>query len=697
MGTLVTGGQGLAVVVATGSATEVGRLQALLDETTSPQTPIERQLRHTGDQLVVICGAVCGIVFLIGFLRGYGFLQMVRTSISLAASAVPEGLPAAATINFALGIRNMKKHHVLLRHLQAVETLGAVQTVCLDKTGTITENRMSVLKVFAGNRSFSVDRGRFFLEGTPIEPLRHRSFSRLADACVLCNEVKIDGCGDSSEFMLSGTPTECALVELAAASGIDVVKLRETHRLIQINHRSENRLFMSTLHQGPQARNIFSMKGSPPEVLGLCRWHYRGGRVVPLTEQDRLRIETENQRMAGDALRVLGVAHKPVDGTGGSTLEEDLIWLGLVGMADPIRKGVRELIDVYHRAGIETVMITGDQGGTAYAVARELNLSQGEPLEILDSSQLAAVDPKVLQALAQKVKVYSRVSPAHKLKIVQALQASGRVVAMTGDGINDGPALKAADIGIAMGRSGTDLARDVADVVLEDDRLETLIIAVRDGRTTYNNIRKSVHFFLSTNLTEIMVMFAAMAGGLGFPLNVMQLLWINIISDIFPGLALSMEAPEPDVLDQPPRDPHAPLLSRRDFATMARESAVISASSLGAYGYGILRYGMGNKAGSIAFQSLTMAQLFHALSCRSERHSVFDAVRPPANPYLTLALGGSIALQVLTMIVPGLRGFLGLSPLGATDLLVVGGSAVLPFVVNETLKGASRKNKRATA
>ena len=260
-----------------------------------------------------------------------------------------------------------------------------------------------------------------------------------------------------------------------------------------------------------------------------------------------------------------------------------------------------------------------------------------------------------MEALVQKVNVFSRVTPAHKLQIVQALQAAGKTVAMTGDGINDGPALKAADIAIAMGHSGTDVAREVADVVLEDDNLETLVIAVQNGRNTYRNIRKSVHFFLSTNLTEIMVMFTAMAAGIGFPLNVMQLLWINIISDIFPGLALSMGDPEPDVMKEPPRDPRAPLFNNSDYKKMALESGVISASSLGAYGLGIAMYGMGPRASSLAFQSLTFGQLLHAITCRSETHGIFSKEKPPANSYLNVAIGGSLALQVLTMVIPGLK------------------------------------------
>ena len=689
MGTLVTGGEGIAVVVATGRFTQIGQLQLLIEETTAPETPIERQLRRAGDQLFLLCAGICGVVFIIGFLRGHGFLQMMKMAISLAAAAVPEGLPAAATINFALGIQRMRKHHVIIRHLQAVETLGAVQTVCFDKTGTITWNRMEVLSLHAGMKRIRVSNGLFTMNGKRFEILKYEELRRLAVASALCNETKINGGNGNGDFEMSGSPTENALLLFAIQAGIDVRKLRTDYRLLNVTHRAENRLYMSALHKGPDARRFFSVKGSPPEVLAMCRWQLKDGEKIPLTDEDRLRIETENMRMAGERLRVLGFACTHVDGDSPFNHGEDLTWLGLVSMADPIREGVQELIHAFHGAGIDTVMITGDQSPTAYAVARELGLSKDKQLEILDSTQFEAVEPEVMTALARKVHVYSRVSPAHKLRIVQALQEAGKVVAMTGDGINDCVALKAADIGIAMGRSGTDVAREVADVVLEDDAFETLVVALRDGRTTYSNIRKSVHFFLSTNLSEIMVMFSAMALGIGFPHNVMQLLWINIISDIFPGLALSMEEPKPDVLNQPPRDPKAPLFSPQDYKRMARESAAISAGSLGAYAFGAAQYGMGQKAGSLAFQSLTIGQLLHALSCRSERHSLFEKNSLPSNRYLNMALGGSLALQLMTMVVPALRNFLGVAPLNLMDAAVIGGSALLPLAVNEITKNQS--------
>jgi Ca2+-transporting ATPase len=687
MGSQVTGGQGLAVVVATGRNTEIGQLQMLLGEITSPETPIERQLGQLGDQLVIMCGVICGIVFLMGFLRGYGILQMLRMAISLAAAAVPEGLPAAATINFALGIKKMKSHGVLIRQLQAVETLGAIQTICMDKTGTITQNRMTVQKIYSGHMCVITENGDFKSGETTVDLSEHEEFRRLFNVCALCNESTLEDEEGGVEKSIFGSPTENALLLAAMDAGVDVSAVRSEHEQVKLNHRSESRLFMSTLHNREDGQKIYSVKGSPPEVLAMCKWQIIADEIVPLTEESIQEIETENEKMAaGHALRVLGFAYKEVDEDFGEKEPADLVWVGIIGMSDPIRDGVNGLIKVFHHAGIDTVMITGDQHSTAQAVAGQLDIAREGPLEILDSSELSALGPEVLEAIAKKVHVYSRVSPAHKLRIVQALQSAGKTVAMTGDGVNDGPALKAADIGIAMGRSGTDVARGVADVVLEEDNLEKLIVAVKDGRTMHNNVRKSVHFFLATNLSEIMIMFSSMAMGVGFPLNVMQLLWINIISDVFPGLALSMEEPEQSAMDKPPRDPKASLFSKKDFRRMTMESAVITAGAMGAYGFGIARYGMGARAGGIAFQSLTLAQLLHAFSCRSEDKSIFEKDKLSPNRYLNVALGASLGVQALTLFFPPLRNFLGVPRLSLLDTLVIGGSSVLPLFVNEMTK-----------
>jgi P-type Ca2+ transporter type 2C len=683
-GTVVTGGQGLAMVVATGRYTEVGQLQMLLGEATSPETPMERQLNRLGDQLVLISGAACGIVFVIGLLRGYGFVQMFKIAISLAVAAVPEGLPAVATTTLALGIRSMRKHRVLIRKLEAVETLGSVQTICFDKTGTVTLNKMSVVRVFTGMQLVQVIDGQFIRDRRAIDPLTCDELLRLIQTAVLCNETEVTR--GNGGYGVKGSPTENALIHLAFHASVEVIELRRQYPLLRTNYRAENRQFMGTLHTNGNQGQLVAIKGSPNEVLAMCDRHLQDGAELPLTEEDRYQIELENEHMAGDSLRVLGVAFAMVDHESDFGSDHGFIWLGLIGMADPIRPGVKDLIAQFHHAGIDTIMITGDQGPTAYAIGKEMNLSRGRDLEIMDSTHLENIELKVIRALSERIHVYARVSPAHKLKIVQALQSTGKVVAMTGDGINDGPALKAADIGIAMGAAGTDMAREVADVILEEDNLETMIIAVRDGRTIYNNIRKALHFMLATNFSEIMVMFLTVAAGVGSPLNAMQLLWINLISDIFPGLALAMEAPESDVLERPPRSPDEPIVKVSDFKRLTFESAALSVSSLGAYAYGIMRYGMGAQASTMAFQSLTLGQLLHAISCRSETHSIFSRETLPPNRYLNYAMGGSFLLQLMTMLVPGLRGLLGITPIGVMDAVVIGGTAVAPLLVNEATK-----------
>ncbi len=683
-GTFVTGGQGLAVVVATGKATEMGRIQTLVGETVVPQTPMEKQLDRVGGQLVFLSGTVCGLVFTLGLVRGYGLVQMLKTSVSLAVAAVPEGLPTVATTTLALGIGRMRQHNVLVRRLEAVEALGSVQTICLDKTGTLTANQMSVVEVYTDTKLVQIADGKFSVGGKPLDPLSCDELLKLIHVVVLCNDSKVEG-DRHGGYLIDGSSTENALIEMAIAAGVDVPTLQAKYPRLSTTHRSHNRNFMTTLHVIHQSQQLVAVKGSPAEILQLCGWKLKDGRPVPLTEADRQAIEEANEKMAGKALRVLAAAYvqrkaseEELNGL------DNLIWLGLIGMTDPLRRGVKELMDSFHQAGIKTVMITGDQTPTAYAIGKELNLSQGEQLEILDSTHLTDIDPEIMRGLCERVHVFARISPAHKLQIVQALQEAGKTVAMTGDGINDAPALKAAEVGIAMGRGGTDAAREVADVVLEDDRLETMIIAVSQGRTIYNNIRKSVHFLLSTNLSEIVVMLLANLGGLGQPLNAMQLLWLNLVTDIFPGLALALEPPEPDVLQVPPRPADESIVKPEDFKRITFESSMLSASTLGAYSYGIARYGMGPRASTLAFMSLVSGQLLHALSCRSAKP--LRSSKLPPNRYLTFALAGSLSLQLISLFIPAMRNLLKVTPLNPLDGAVIASSALLPLLVNEETK-----------
>jgi Ca2+-transporting ATPase len=517
---------------------------------------------------------------------------------------------------------------------------------------------------------------------------------------VLCNESVISKNGSTRK--LNGSPTENALLTYALDNGLDIHETRKSHPLQKTYHRSESRNFMASLHESPEGSQLVAVKGSPAEVLALCGSRLINGRISTLSEENRMAIQLENDKMGADALRVLGFAYAVLESDVNpeeitdieSCMQTRMIWLGLVGMADPIREGVEKLINDFHRAGIKTVMITGDQTPTAYTVGRTLQLNGDRNIKILDSTSLSTMPPDKMIALCQQTNIFARVSPANKLQIVQAFQDDGKVVAMTGDGINDGPALKKADIGVAMGQTGTDVAREIADVVLKDDKIEIMLVAVEQGRTIYVNVRKALHFLLATNLSEIVVSFTANVAGMGQPLTQMQLLWINMITDIFPGLALSLEPAEEDIMDQPPRDPDEPIVRPQDLKRIISDGAVISAGAMGGYGYGIMRYGIGPQAGSIAFLSLTIGQLLHALHCRSEHHGLFDQNGMPPNRYLNLALGGSFALQLLAMFTPGLRSLLGISRIGLTDAAVIGSSAVLPLLVNNAMKKTGKKSPR---
>lgn len=678
MGTVVTGGTGAGRVVGTAFATELGRVQAMLGDVMPPPTPMETQLGRLGYQLALLSGLVCAGVFVAGLLRGLGWLSMLKASVSLAVAAVPEGLPAVATSTLALGIARMRRQQVAVRHLDAVETLGSVQVLCLDKTGTLTQNSMAVQRVLLG----AGDAG-----STPsAAPVRRR----LLEVVSLCSEAQIQADGGPR-----GSATELALVRLARADGIDIAALRDAYPLIELHQRAEGRPVMSSFHRTADDGLLIAAKGSPNDLLERCT--HLGDAETPLDEAARERLLRENDGMAADALRVLGVAyrHFPRAPAGGAFETRALIWLGLVGLSDPLRPGMADLIREFQQAGIKTVMITGDQSATAAAVGRALNLAaqhgdaRQRQVRVLDAGGIDRLDPAMLRGLVSDVDVFARVSPGHKLRIVQAFQQAGWVVAMTGDGINDSPALKAANTGVAMGQGGTDVARAVADLVLEDDNLPSLLEAVRQGRTIYADIRKTIHFLLATNFSEIEVMLAAILLGLGSPLNPMQLLWINLLSDIFPGLALSMEPADAAIMRQPPRDPAEPIVPPERLARMGIESAVISAGAMAAYGYGVARFGPGAVAGTLAFNTLTSAQLLHALSCRSPRPVLWGRARLAPNRLLDLALAASLGAQVSANLVPGLRRLLGLAPLRLRDLLVVTMAALLPLLINDALKSAT--------
>ncbi len=683
-GTVVSEGAGLAVVTGTGSRTEFGRVRALVAGVEPPPAPIERQLDRMGRTLVGITVSLCAAVLGLGLLRGISALEMVRTAIALGVAAVPEGLPAVATTTFALGMQRMLRRNVLVRRLEVVESLGATTVICVDKTGTITENRMTVQewRLPGGTRIVGPVVSGGNAAGDPLPGGHRAGLASALVVAVLCNEAELVAEAEGGTILGSGT--EVALLESARALGVDGRALRARHPRIGVRPRAVGQNWMATVHSTDNGHRLIAVKGAPEEVLRLAS-HVAGrnGDSRVLTASDRRAILGTNARMASDALRVLGLAYRDDDGMAAEPPAIDqLVWAGLVGMVDPIRPGVREALNACRAAGIRVVMLTGDQSPTAIAVGRALGLDRNGELRVAEAAQIAQLPPEALRGLAREVDIFARVSPADKYRIVQTLQADDEVVAMTGDGINDGPALRAADVGVAIGVGGTELARDLADVVLLDDNIGSIVGAVEQGRTIRANVRKAVRFLLATNLGEVLLTVVGMALGIARPLTAVQLLWMNLLSDVFPALALAMEPAEPDVMRRAPGPRDEPLLSTADMRRIAVDAAVMTASALGAHA---IAGGRPGAAGStVPFVTLTTAQLLYALACRSETRPALSGLSQ--NPPLIGALAGTLALQVGAVTVPALRRLLGTSPLGAGAWGVVAAGAVAPLLAREMLK-----------
>lgn len=686
-GTAVATGEGRALVVGTGDRTEVGAIQALSAGTERPKTPIQLQLEQLGNQLVVASSAACAGIFALGLLRGYNWLTILKTSLSLAIAAVPEGLPAAATTSLARGLRRMRERDVLMRSLHSVENIGAIDTICLDKTGTLTLNRMSAVSLRTVGHTLAATGpdGPLTLAGAP--PEAQAELLRLLQVCILCNQAGQNGNGNGAP---DGSPTESALLELAQRAGLAPDELRRQYALRQTQLRAEGRNHMRTIHLQPDRHQcLIAVKGAPGEVLGMASHYMAGDALRELDNDTRALIAAQNEEMAQHQLRVLGFGYAETEQMpDGACAAPPLTWIGLVGMADPLRPGVERTIERFHAAGIRTIMLTGDQATTAYEIGSALHLNNGADINIVDSEQLARTAPDQLQAVTANAHIFARVSPSHKLQIVRALQDSGRTVAMTGDGINDGPALRAADVGIAMG-GGTDVALSVADIALKHDDLDTLLDAVSQGRTISANIGKSLHFLLSSNLSEILVVLGGVVLGRGQPLTPLQLLWLNLLSDLLPAIALAAEPAEDDVMTRPPRAAGEPIVGRAQMWRYAREGGWLAGGALGAYLAGAARYGHGARAGTMAFNAMVLGQLLHAVSCRSDRHRAFVDPGLAHNRELNLAIGGSLALQVLANVVPGLRRLLGIVPMGPADILVTLAGAGAPLLANEWAKRRS--------
>jgi Ca2+-transporting ATPase len=477
---------------------------------------------------------------------------------------------------------------------------------------------------------------------------------------------------------IEGTPTEAALVRMAANSGLDVPALRRRYPLRSMNQRTEQRNYMSTTHDAEGGRGLIAVKGSPAEVLALCDRIANGGGIHPLSDAERRQVQAENDRMAGQALRVLGVASR-------EAREHALVWLGLIGIADPPREGLRELMRDFRRAGIRPMMVTGDQRATARAVGHALEMNGNHHIEVFDSTRLDGLESEELSEHVSGAQIFSRVNPAQKLKIVRALQNTGAVVAMTGDGINDGPALKAADVGIALGQGGTRVAREVADIILTEDHIQNLLPAISDGRRVHDNIRKAIHYIGATNTSEVLLVLASLAAGTGQPLTARQLLWINLISDVFPEIALATGPAEPGIMRRPPPDAWRPVVGKPEALRLGTQAAVMSGAAMASYLYGISRYGAGARAGSMAFLTLTAAQILHGFSARSESASIFNGRPTPQNQLLSMSLLGGFAALLLSQF--GFASVLGVQRVGLTDALVCCGASLASFLTNEGMKG----------
>ncbi|HYR08383.1 MAG TPA: HAD-IC family P-type ATPase [Longimicrobium sp.] len=684
--TLAVSGHALAVVVATGMRTEVGRIGALVGGVEEEPAPLERRLDALGRRLGWVAVAAAALVAVMGALRGTPAALAVETAIALAIAAVPEGLPAVATIALAVGVRRMARRHALVRRLPSVEALGSATVVCTDKTGTLTAGEMTVTRVWAGGREHAVTGAGYGPEGAildggeEVRPGEGGPLHAVLRIGALANRADVEA--DGAGWRVHGDPTEATLLVLARKAGMDrAALLRAAPEVGEVPFSSE-RMWMATFHRGASGTEVL-VKGAPSEVLNRCTLLMTGAGPVPLDAERRRAVLAWNEAAAAQGLRVLALASATGLRTTREAEVDGLVLAGLVGMMDPPAAGVMETIAELRGAGLRTVMITGDQRPTAVAVARDLGLL-GDGDQALEGTEIDRLDNAELRARAGRVGVYSRVSPEAKLRIVTALRSGGQVVAMLGDGVNDAAALKRADIGVAMGIRGTDMAREAAGIVLQDDRFPTVAAAVEEGRIVFDNIRKFVFYLFSCNAAEVLVLLVAGAAGLPLPLLPLQILWMNIVTDTFPALALAVEPGEKDVMRRPPRDPHAAILSHRFLLGVGFYGAMMTAATLAAFLWG-LRGGDAVLATTLSFTTLSLAQILHLGNARS-RGAVLGLRAATANAFALGAVALTLGLQVLALYLPPLQRLLELVPLGAAEWMVVLPLTAAPAVVGQLLK-----------
>ena len=757
MGTLVSYGRGRGVVVSTGMRTQIGLIAAMLQAVENEPTPLQKRLNDLGKMLGWATLGICAIVFVLAVLRftnlelitasGGGLVTYLNSAkneivtffmlaVGLAIAAVPEGLPAVVTISLALGMREMIQRHALIRRLSSVETLGSTTVICSDKTGTLTQNEMTLTRIWVDNQSISITgKGRTlkgeFLDGdTPVDLESYPAVRTALWVGALNNdaELNISGTREGEQtYSMTGDPTEGALIVAAAKAGALPRPLNHTFPRIQEVPFDSERKRMVTVHEiidtEPEDFSPFyhhetggyvvAIKGAPDVVLNLCSYaQSMDDTTLPLNEEQRMRILNANDQMTQDALRVLGVAFKVCQNIPEmgdlEQLEEDMIFVGLVGMIDPPRPEVAPALEKALRAGIRTIMITGDFPNTARAIAHTIGLLKPNH-QVLSAAELDAMDDEQLKKQVKYTDVFARVSPEHKLRIVNALRSNDEVVAMTGDGVNDSPSIKQANIGVAMGITGTDVAKESADMVLTDDNYASIVAAVEQGRIIYDNIRKFVFFLLSSNVAEIMVIFLATLAGLPSPLTVIQLLWLNLLTDGAPALALAMEKGDPAIMQRRPRPPSEPIINRSMRSGILIQTIAQTGVVLGAFVVGLLWHleagalvppGMNplayllqhnwrgvdvQTAETMAFVTLSLCELFRAYTVRSERLSVFK-IGVFSNRFMQYAVGFSILLLILVVGVPFLQPIFNTHFPNLREWGVILGLATVPALAEEITK-----------
>jgi Ca2+-transporting ATPase len=740
MSTLVSYGRGAGVVTATGMATQIGKIAELLQSHEDEQTPLQHKLEQLGKTLGIVALAVCGLIFVYGVVRDTDIaaigelglagwftahseelVELFMTAVSLAIAAVPEGLPAVVTICLALGMQRMVRRNALIRKLPAVETLGSASVICSDKTGTLTQNQMTVVRGWAGGLDFAVTgegytpEGEFKRDATngteaPIMPVHERSTALLLHGGLLCNDAKIEHVmtdDGKRVWRMIGDPTEGAMVVAAGKAGLwrnEVEKCLP--RVAEIPFDSE-RKSMTTIHPtdgwpgGPLDGGtgvvppfVAFIKGAPDIILSYCDNIAVNGHNEPLTPEMRQTVLASNKDMASDALRVMAVAYRPLDEVPEEPKPEDverhMTFLGLMGMIDPARSEVKAAVDVAQSAGLKVIMITGDHKDTAQAIAGQIGmLTPGG--RVVTGAEVDAMSDDELDAMVLNLDTCARSSPQHKMRIVDALRRKDQVVAMTGDGVNDAPALKRADIGVAMGITGTDVTKETADMVLTDDNFASIVSAIEEGRIIYSNIRKFVFYLVSCNIGEILIIFISMLAGLPIPLQPIMLLWLNLVTDGAPALALGMEKGDPDTMQQKPRPVKEPVLNRNMVVRIAIQAVVMTASVLGAFVLALNRFdGDLVAAQTFAFATLVMSELLRVYTVRSERYSAFK-IGLFSNKWMQYAVGLSFVLLLLVIYVPFLQNVFGTRPLTLMDWVIMTPFFLADAVAAEVVKWFYRR------